>query len=80
MGTLHCGDNLDLPRRYLKDEMAWNCPRNSPELISALSAGKLGSRTGVDISVWAWLNRRSSCAPALIPPSGQRLPWRSCMY
>jgi hypothetical protein len=30
--------------------MAWNWPRISPEESGELSAGKLGSRIGVDIS------------------------------
>ena len=32
-------------------EMAWNWPRISPEESGELSAGKLGSRMGVDMSV-----------------------------
>ena len=73
---------LDYPQRFagkrLTDAvhanrlaMAWNWPRNSPETIGALSAGKLGSRIGVGISA-VWLVRPSSAAAR---PRAQARSW-----
>ena len=45
--------------------MAWNWPRISPEDIGELSAGKLGSSIGVDISSVSFVFRRPfSTSPA----------------
>ena len=77
---------LDYPQRFagkrLTDAvfanrlvMAWNWPRNSPETIGALSAGKLGSGIGVGISA-VWLVRPSP-APARAPAQA-RSRARSC--
>ena len=44
--------------------MAWNRPRISPEDSGELSAGKLGSRIGVDISKLWFLFRRPCSTPA----------------
>jgi hypothetical protein len=48
--------------------MAWNWVRNSPETIGELSAGKLGSRIGVDISNFGLF------PPVLRPPARQHKP------
>ena len=51
--------------------MAWNWPRISPEANGELSAGKLGSRLGVDISNLWFVFRRPGSTP--VRPALRRL-------
>jgi hypothetical protein len=56
---------------------AWNWPRISPEDSAELSAGKLGSSIGMDISKLWFVFRRPGSTPACPPAQAAKPPMPS---